>query len=293
MARPLVRDEEGVSTFWSFVGVLVLVAAILAVYFVYVVPKFGRAPLRAQNGDAVKVDYIGRFENGFVFDTSLQSVAEDNASYTKAFAFSWRGTWQPLSFAIGAVPLAVIQGFDVGVQGLAVGDAKTIVVPPNLGYGAADPTKIIVKPLFENVPVRVTMNESDFANTYKTPAVSGSNVTDPFWGWSAYVSVSGSIVTVTNSPVPDQTVHPYDQWDARVVSVDDGADNGIGRIVVHHLLDGSAVDRIGTRSAPGTVVFVVTAVDLAGGTYTLDYNNPVRGRNLVFEVTMVAITRVA
>src|SRR5437762_748844 len=265
MARPLVRDDEGLSTFWSFVGVLVLVIAILAVYFVYVIPKFGHPPLRAQSGDQVKVDYVGRFEDGFVFDTSLASVAEDNASYTKAFSFGWRNSWQPLGFAIGAVPLAVIQGFDVGVQGLAVGDAKTIVVPPNLGYGLSDPTKILMKPLFEPVPVRVTMNESAFTNTYKTQPVSGANVTDPFWGWSAYVSVSGSIVTVTNSPVPGQMVHPYGSWAARVDSVDDGADNGTGRIVVHHLLDTTAVDRVGQKTASGPVVFVVTAVDLAAG----------------------------
>ncbi len=219
-------------------------------------------------------------------------MAEDNASFTKAFSFGWRNSWQPLTFTIGAVPLAVIQGFDVGVQGLAVGDAKTIVVPPNLGYGPSDPTKIFVKPLLEPVPVRVTMNESAFTNTYKTQPVSGANVTDPFWSWPAYVSVSGSIVTVTNSPVPGQMVHPYGGWAARVDSVDDGADNGIGRIVVHHLLDTTAVDRVGQKTASGTVVFVVTAVDLAAGTYTVNYNNPVKGRNLVFEVTMVAITRV-
>jgi|SRR5881396_313055 len=293
MARPLVRDEQAVSTFWSFVGVLVLVIAILGVYFVYVVPKFGPPPLRAQSGDEVQVDYIGRFENGLVFDTSLQSVAEDNASYTKAFSFNWHSGWQPLRFTIGAVPLAVIQGFDGGVQGLSVGDAKTIVVPPNLGYGNADPTKVVPKPLFENVPVRLTMSESDFANTYKTPAVSGATVTDPFWGWVAYVSVSGSTVTVTNSPIPGDTVHPYGSWDARVISIDEGADLGIGRIVVHHLLDAASVDRVGLRAASGTVTFVVTSVDLAAETYTLDYNNPVKGRILIFDVTLVHITRVA
>src|SRR5437667_120566 len=275
MARPLVRDDEGLSTFWSFVGVLVLVIAILAVYFVYVIPKFGHPPLRAQSGDQVKVDYVGRFEDGFVFDTSLASVAEDNASYTKAFSFGWRNSWQPLSFAIGAVPLAVIQGFDVGVQGLAVGDAKTIVVPPNLGYGLSDLTKIVVKPLFEPVPVRVTMNESAFTNTYKTQPVSGANVTDPFWGWSAYVSVSGSIVTVTNSPVPGQMVHPYG-WDARVDSVDDGADNGTGRIVVHHLLDTTAV------GWAALLLLVAVAGDLLGTTilYALVRRILVRGRRM-------------
>jgi FKBP-type peptidyl-prolyl cis-trans isomerase 2 len=290
MARPLVRDEEGVSTFWSFVGVLILVIAILGVYFGYVVPKFGAPPIRAQGGDAVKVDYIGRFEDGIVFDTSLRSVALDNASYGKAFSFSWRTEWSPLSFTIGSG--GVIKGFDLGVQGLAVGDAKTIVVPPELGYGPADPAKVVVKPLFEPVPIRLTMDDSTFSATYKTPAVSGSNVTDPFWGWPAYVSVAGSVVTVTNSPTPGQMVHPYNEWDSQVVSIDDGADGGVGRITVHHLLDASSVDRVGGRTASGAPLFVVTAVDPGAGTYTANYNVPVKGRILVFEVTMVAITRV-
>src|SRR5438445_1281798 len=116
MARPIVRDEEGLSTLWSFVGVLVLVIVILAVYFVYVIPKFGHPPLRAQSGDQVKVDYVGRFEDGFVFDTSLMSVAEDNASYTKAFCFGWCNACEPLSFPFGAVPVSVLRRVDVWYQ---------------------------------------------------------------------------------------------------------------------------------------------------------------------------------
>src|SRR5207247_7987279 len=112
------------------------------------------------------------------------------------------------------------QGFDVGVQGLAVGDAKTIVVPPNLGYGLSDLTKILMKPLFEPLPVRVTMNESAFTNTYKTQPVSGANVTDPLWGWWAYVSVSSSIFTVTKRTVPGRLGHPYGMWASRVGPVD-------------------------------------------------------------------------
>ena len=292
LAPPLRHDEIAVSTFWAFVGVLVLVIAILGVYYGLLVPKFGSPPLRAQSGDQVQVNYIGRFENGLVFDTSLRSVAEDNASNPKAFTFNWRSTWSPLSIQdVGSGE--VVKGFDRGIQGLAVGDAKTIVVPPELGYGAADPSKIVVKPLFESVPVRLIMNETDFSTKYKTPPVSGANVTDPFWGWPATVSVSGSEVTVTNSPVPDQIVHPFGQWNAQVVSIDDGADAGMGRIVVHHLLTAASVDRAGQRTPSGTVTFVVTAVDLAAGTYTVNYNSPTQGRTLIFEVTMVQITRVA
>jgi len=61
---------------------------------------------------------------------------------------------------------------------------------------------------------------------------------------------------------------------------------------VHHHLDASSVDRVGFRNG-NAVSFTVTAVDLAAGTYTLDYNNPVKGRTLIFEVTMVRISRVA
>src|SRR6266581_4631428 len=84
--------------------------------------------------------------------------------------------------------------------------------------------------------VRVTMNATDFRSTYGIAPQSGMNVTDSFWGWTAYVSVSGSFVTVTNSPSPGQIVRPYGAWNAVVASIDDSANGGIGVIVVHHLL---------------------------------------------------------
>ncbi len=296
MARPLVCDERGVSTLWSFIAVVALSVAILGVYFGYVVPKFGAPPIHAQSGDTVQVDYIGTFaDDGLVFDTSFASVAKDNASFPKSFTFTWRDPWQALSFSVGAVPPKVIEGFDLGVQGMAVGDSKTIVVPPSLGYGLADPSKFVVKPLFEPVPVRATMTATDFQTRYGVTPVSGSNVTDPFWGWPATVAVSGSLVTVTNSPFPGQELRPYDGWDAQVESIDDPGNGGVGVILVHHLLTPGDVDRVGQKvSRAGSVVpvFVVSAVDLDAGTYTLDYNVSVPlGRTLVFQVTMVSISR--
>jgi FKBP-type peptidyl-prolyl cis-trans isomerase 2 len=290
MVRPLMRDEEGLSTFWSFVGVLVLVFVMLAVYFGVIVPRFPPPAARALPGDTVTVDYVGSFENGLVFDTSLASVATDNASRPKAFAFSWRNSWQPLPIrSVGSGE--VVKGFDQGIQGLAVGDSKTLTVPPEQAYGPADPTKIQVKPLLESVPVRVTMNASAFRSTYGTDPVSGTAVKDPLWGWDATVDVAESFVTVTNSPTPGDLVHPRGAWDARVLSIDSGADNGVGRVEVRHLLDAGSADRVGGRSSSGSVEFVVTAVDLEAGTYTVNFNNPVLGRTLVFQVTMVHIGR--
>jgi peptidylprolyl isomerase len=68
---------------------------------------------QAQNGDRVRVSYIGRFVDGEVFDSSEGQV--------------------PLEFTIGTGE--VIPGFDNGVLGLAAGESRTVEVAPEDGYG--------------------------------------------------------------------------------------------------------------------------------------------------------------
>lgn len=68
---------------------------------------------RAENGNLVHIHYTGRLEDGTVFDSS---VGRD-----------------PLSFTLGSGQ--VIAGFDAAVQGMAVGDSCTAVIPPEEGYG--------------------------------------------------------------------------------------------------------------------------------------------------------------
>src|SRR3989442_2011345 len=129
MARSLRRDDRGVSTLWSFIGVVVLVAAILGVYYGYVVPKFAPPPLRAQSGDRVQVDYIGTFaENDLVFDTSLQAIAKDNASYPKPFMFAWHGEYSPLPVTIWTG--GIVSGFHIGIQSLPIGDSNKMLLAP-------------------------------------------------------------------------------------------------------------------------------------------------------------------
>lgn len=66
-------------------------------------------------GQSVIVHYTGKFLNGQVFDSSVQ-----------------RG--KPFSFKLGAGQ--VISGWDEGIALLPVGSKATLLVPPQLGYGA-------------------------------------------------------------------------------------------------------------------------------------------------------------
>ena len=67
-------------------------------------------------GKPVKVHYTGWLENGTKFDSSVD-----------------RG--EPFVFTIGAGQ--VIPGWDEGVMSMKMGGKRKLIVPPELGYGAA------------------------------------------------------------------------------------------------------------------------------------------------------------
>lgn len=67
----------------------------------------------ATSGDTVKIHYTGKLEDGTVFDTSADG--------------------EPLEFTLGGG--RVIPGFEEGVEGMEVGETRTISVPPDKGYG--------------------------------------------------------------------------------------------------------------------------------------------------------------
>ena len=91
----------------------------------------------AQQGDTIKVDYVGSLENGSVFDTSIETEAQ------KA-GLPQRPSYAPIEFKIGSG--ALIKGFDDAVRGMRVGEEKTIRIPPNEAYGDVDQALITEVP---------------------------------------------------------------------------------------------------------------------------------------------------
>jgi len=71
----------------------------------------------AQEGNFVVVHYTGMLTDCSIFDSSHD-----------------RG--QPFEFQLGAGE--VIQGWDIGIQGLQEGGKRKLTIPPSLGYGSRD-----------------------------------------------------------------------------------------------------------------------------------------------------------
>jgi len=80
-------------------------------------------------GDEVVIEYVGRADDGTVFDTSREDVAVESGL---ADAQPER-EFTPLTVAVGAGE--VITGIDDALPGLDEGDTKSIEVPPEKGYG--------------------------------------------------------------------------------------------------------------------------------------------------------------
>ena len=75
---------------------------------------------RVKEGDAIRIYYTGKLEDGTVFDST-----EDG---------------NPLEFTVGEGE--VIQGLEEGVIGMAPGESKSIRIPMEKGYGLREEERV-------------------------------------------------------------------------------------------------------------------------------------------------------
>ncbi len=293
----MVRDRGGLGGLGKIIALVILAALYAGVVSYILLPPLPApyTPPIAETGDFVEVDYRGWFpDNQRTFDTSILAVAKDNATYPKAASFQYRtggAQYSPLQFTLGcssgaACPRAAFQN---AVRGLHAGDTKTIELQPKDAYGLADPAKIHVRPLLEDVVVTETMNTTTFQQRYGQGPVDGSIVRDTTWGWNVTVNVAGDLVTIRNSPTVGQLITVATKWHARVLSIDDSANQGLGDIRVQHLLTSADVRAFVATDRTGN--FLIDAVDSAAATFTTNYNNEVIGRTLDFSITLVSIRK--
>ncbi|MDG6219186.1 MAG: FKBP-type peptidyl-prolyl cis-trans isomerase, partial [Candidatus Thermoplasmatota archaeon] len=147
--RPLMNNEK--------IAIIALVIIIAGALSLFLISSFGGDILSnlfndtnttpigdtiIEEGDCADVHYIGRFfSNNTIFDTSYEDVAIDAGIYNESRPYDPlkifvdpKGTLQPPE-NFSEYSSGMIQGFLEGLIDMGAGETKTIVIPPEKGYG--------------------------------------------------------------------------------------------------------------------------------------------------------------
>ena len=103
------KIENGVLRSYSTAGIMVFLSVIFLI-------SSGCSGKLVNKNDKVKVEYIGKLDDGTIFDQSKEG--------------------QPLEFVVGAGQM--IPGFDKAVEGMKLNEEKTFTITPEEAYGKRD-----------------------------------------------------------------------------------------------------------------------------------------------------------
>ena len=145
--------------------------------------------------DTVMVDYIGRFPDGEVFDTSIESVAEQAWKKLEARRY------EPLMFVVWS--WMMIKGFDEWVVGMEEGETKTLTLDSQDAYGEYDSELIKTLPIemFKDAGIEPKIDEIFTFNTnlqWKVVEVSANEVKIDFNSPMAWKTLVFDITVVKN-----------------------------------------------------------------------------------------------
>jgi cyclophilin family peptidyl-prolyl cis-trans isomerase len=120
----------------------------------YVITKKGSGKKPAK-GAALFIHYAGFLEDGHLFDTSIENVAQTYGKFDPARAA--QNGYQPIPFQSGKKD-GMIPGFIEGLEKLSFGDKAILFIPSHLAYGAGGAGDVI--PPNTNIVFEIELLES-------------------------------------------------------------------------------------------------------------------------------------
>ncbi|MDI6917012.1 MAG: FKBP-type peptidyl-prolyl cis-trans isomerase, partial [Thermoplasmatales archaeon] len=223
---------------WVIIIVVVIIASSVAAYW-YTQEKEekGKATMKVEAGDLVEVNYTGRFVNGTVFDTNIESVANDE-NISKSYSFKPKSTYSTLKFTVGSGQR--IKGFDEGVLNMTVAETRIINVTAEDGYGIPHNDLFINISRNQSVPLFETLTKEEYDAHYSENIAIGMAMTHYFWKWNVSILDinhydDGAVrnITMWNKPDVNSTINVFG-WNSTIIEIDSSYHGGEGRILIQH-----------------------------------------------------------
>ncbi|RLI91682.1 MAG: hypothetical protein DRO94_03795 [Candidatus Altiarchaeales archaeon] len=222
----------------------------------------------ARYGDIVEVNYIARLENGTIFDTTYEDVAESSGIYNPTRIY------KPLRFRIGEGK--VIRGFEMNIIGMRIHENKTFRVPPELGYGYWDPKKVIEIDKIQRSPRIINVSIDEFVRNLKQEPIINKTYLVNKSGWNVTViKIRNDTVEIRQTPpVGSGVITPY----------------GIGTV---NLTEDYILIEINPKLGEKikTEYGNARVIGIGRKKIRLDFNHELAGETLYFEVVLENITR--
>ena len=246
----------------------------------------------AQRGDEVSVDYVGKLMDGRIFDTNIESIGR-NATYPKSATFDPDKNYDELSFVVGDGTM--VKGFDEGVRGMREGEERSITVPPEKGYGEADPDLIHSIPVVNTLSIFEEIPRNDFDSNYsKEVARIGVTSAHHFWGWPVrIVSIDNESVTIENNPEYGKNYRGF-TWNTTITGISTTTETITVKHQVGLKVDVDTIEPERFRKYDSSLPSGVTdtgVITVENNVIIIDFNREVVGKILIFTVTLKTLDK--
>jgi FKBP-type peptidyl-prolyl cis-trans isomerase 2 len=223
-------------------------------------------------GDVLTVNYT-LMVDGKVYDTNVLPVA--TAANLSRLPTAFRPLVVPLE-----LNKSMINGFVLNLIGLQAGDSRSFNVSPAMGYGAYDQNKILKIARYQNVSLYETVPISELRSAKINTTVGSGFQTS--LGLVFINATTSTTATLYYALTPGATLN-YQGIPQHVVSV-----GGTDATLEYDLIEHSTY-RLPHPETGQVQTFTVKSKD--NESISLDYNHPLAGKNLTFNVTVLSAKR--
>jgi len=228
-----------------------------------------------EEGDMVTVHYTARLADGRMWKTTRQAIAEDSSVLT-VLGYEGPLSYGPAEALVGKDE--IIPGVGPALLGMAVGEQKTVTVPPEKAYGPSNPEHIKAFPTVKIVPRTGSIGPREYVEQFNAFPVQGKEISfNPY--------LKARIVDVKETGADLEILVPKDgktfpgEFGTTVV--------GVHEKDVTLTLE----PEIGAPFEFNDRTGYITKTD--GGTFTVDFNHPMAGKEMILDVELVSLTKAA
>ena len=265
------------------------------------------------DGDYALVRYIGYYEDGEVFDSSI--VDDVELSPDLPLDNTYRNNELQITVTPGATisgTQTLISGFNDALKGMIAGEEKVITVTPEEGYGEWDPEKVRTLEyaigtyqLEETLSKTVTMSLEDFTLKYAQQPLENNSV-ELDYGVGIISSATEDTVTIDVVSLEEEefymdyftTVVVREDDDTFTIQrlVEDGANIPIptlGGTATATVTDGTVAVSYDTEDIVLDAAMGSGKITRVGETsFDVDYNHSMAGKTLMFKLRVIAFKKV-